>query len=245
MKHGSKKQGAYCPFHPKHSTPNWCLLLIQRTLHGIGLQVRLPEMCFQHTVKDSFLFFETGSCNTAEDNLKHIILLVQSPKYWATGICHHNQLRLDLSTGFFVCLKMSLFLHQKLGLKKSKAETIKHTQTLIQTIQYKLKYKLFVERGKHPTITKKPLPMQGHLLGSLPDLLLVHFILKDACAVANCSSLVLTAVLSHDKTLNSCNWSFLLLPRNGGNAQIVYSLKHIRIKRNYWYYLKKERQKVK
>lgn len=56
MKHGSKKQGAYCPFHPKHSTPNWCLLLIKKTLHGTGLQVRLPEMCLQHTVKDSFCF---------------------------------------------------------------------------------------------------------------------------------------------------------------------------------------------
>lgn len=127
MKHGSKKQGAYCPFHPKHSTPSWCLLLIQRTLHGIGLQVRLPEMCFQHTVKDSFWFLRQDLAIQLRLISKHIILLVQSPKYWATGICHHNQLRLDLSTGFFVCWKMSLFLHQKLGLKKSKAETIKHT----------------------------------------------------------------------------------------------------------------------
>lgn len=53
-----------------------------------------------------------------------------------------------------------------------------------------------------------------------PVLLLGHFILKDVCVVANCSSLVLTAVLSHHKTLNLCNWGFLLLSGNGGKAQL-------------------------
>lgn len=54
----------------------------------------------------------------------------------------------------------------------------------------------------------------------LPVSLLRHFVLKGACVVANCSSLVLTPVLSHHKTLSLCNWSFLLLSGNGGKAQL-------------------------
>lgn len=77
---------------------------------------------------------------------------------------------------------------------------------------------MFVEGGKHLRITKKPLPRQCHCDASLAVLLLGHFTLKGA--VATCSSLVLTAVLSRHKTLKSCNCSFLLFPRNGGNAQI-------------------------
>lgn len=51
-------------------------------------------------------------------------------------------------------------------------------------------------------------------------LAIMTFHLKDVCVVANCSSLVLTAVLSHHKTLNLCNWSFPLLAGNGGEAQL-------------------------
>lgn len=51
-------------------------------------------------------------------------------------------------------------------------------------------------------------------------LAIMTFHFEDVCVVANCSSLVLTAVLSHHKTLNLCNWSFLLLSGNGGKAQL-------------------------
>lgn len=81
-------------------------------------------------------------------------------------------------------------------------------------IRYLMKYEIQQEWLNH-------FPSGCHLLNpGLPVLLLWHFILKDVCVVANCSSLVLTAVLSHHKTLNLCNWSFLLLAGNGGEAQL-------------------------
>lgn len=83
------------------------------------------------------------------------------------------------------------------------------------------------------------IPKGCHMLNpGLPVLLLWHFIWKDVCVVANCSSLVLTAVLSHHKTLNLCNWSIPLLSGNGGELSFVYCfLKYIKNKkRNYCYY---------